>query len=84
MRPLRRRCEAGAAEGAGEWGLDAEAALLMVVGAAAGNAEGGIECGSSLRICRSDMVDGDDAGRSTQRASAGRVSDENCYVFLRV
>lgn len=40
----RRRCEDGAASvGTGEWGLDAESTLLMVVGAVVDNVEGGNE-----------------------------------------
>ena len=55
-RPLR--CEDCAASvGAGEWGLDAESVLLMVVGAVEDDEEGGNGWGSSFRICRRDMLE---------------------------
>ena len=70
--------------GAGECGLDAGSALLIVVGAVVDDVEWEGGCESSLRICLRDMLVCGDGGRSSRRENTRDVSDENCYVFLRV
>lgn len=81
---LRRR-------GWGSVGVDdcvagAESSLVMDVVGVADSVEGRGACGSSLSICRRDMVaaEQDEGNGEGRRGTRGKTEGEDCYVFLRV